>query len=282
MGECLYCAQSRSSILPKKFLSRITWYPVDLGVVAEKLHGKDIVKRICIQSILKPGFPQEIIGIIEYLRSNNIDLPISVSINPVHESIVEKLYSLGVDYLGVGLDTATPYLFRKYRKPYTWSVYWRFFVKTLGIMGYRKVYVHLIVGLGEKPEELYRVMARIVEEGGDIALFPYTGLASKGFNPIVDLEYYRSAQIVRYFLLQGYSLKEIIDNGRVRADLLEEIIEHIDKYSGIFYTSGCPYCNRPYYTENPRGPFYNIFDHNHYRVYRDKLIQELKSMVGRG
>lgn len=279
LGKCLYCAQSILSNISKKFLSRITWYPVDLDIVIEKLKKQFTIKRICIQSILKHGFPQELISIIKYLRNNDIDLPISVSINPVHEEIIKELKKLGVDYIGIGLDTVTPSLFKKYGKPGSWNTYWRFFEKTLEIMGYRKVFIHLIIGLGEKPYELYQLMEKIIDLGGDIALFPYIDISSRKFRVETDLEYYRSAQIIRYFLLKGYKLDELIEDNRVKPSILKKLINNIDRYITVFYTSGCPYCNRPYYTESPRGPYYNIYSDKHYREYRGQLSEELEKMV---
>ena len=44
----------------------------------------------------------------------------------------------------------------------------------------------------------------------------------------------------------------IIDFGIPKQELLEII-----NTGEPFLTSGCPGCNRPYYNERPRGPFYN-------------------------
>jgi len=277
LARCSFCSQSFSSRVSKKYLSRITWYSVKLSSIVEKLiDKKKLFKRICFQTILKKYFIQETVGIMEYLREQNIELPVSIATTPVSKYYLEKLYDLGVDYLGVGLDTATPILFIKHGKPYTWSVYMEFIENALEIFGEKHVYVHLIVGLGEDSLELYSLMEKLINIGCNIALFPYTSIDKR--SPLVDLRYYRSTQIIRYFLQKNYKLEEIVEDGIVKRELIEEIISNLDKYYEIFITTGCPHCNRPYYTENPKGPFYNIYGNDHFEEYKRRLIEELKQL----
>lgn len=276
LAGCRYCSQSRFVEVSKKYLSRITWYPVKLGEIVDDIDK--VFERICLQTIVKKMFIQEALTITGFLREHGVSKPVSVASTPVHPIYLEKLWGLGVDYLGVGLDTASSTLFNKYGKPYSWDTYMWFIDNALKIFGEGRVVAHLIVGLGEEPHELYGLMMKLLEKGVDVALFPYLDI--HGFKPSVNLSRYREAQIVRYFLSRGYGLKELINGDGLDRDILEMIIDHVDEYREIFYTSGCPYCNRPYYTENPRGPFYNIYGEEHYMDYREKLVEELRTMLG--
>ncbi len=280
LGRCSFCSQSIVNRVSKKYLSRITWYPVKLSLLTIKLIEKQrFFDRICLQTILKDNFINEVIDIVNYMRDHGIENSFSIASTPVHPLFLEKLYSLNVDYFGIGLDATTPKLFRETGKPYSWETYMWFIREALKIFGERHVYIHLIIGLGENPGELYGLMKRLIDMGCDIALFPYTSF-EKSFNPITGLSYYRSAQIIRYFLLKEYRLHEILnDKGFIREEFLRNIIEEIDKYYEIFLTTGCPGCNRPYYTENPRGPFYNLYSLEHFRKYREFLVRELKKLI---
>jgi len=272
---CAFCAQSRVFTGDKKFLGRVTWYPIELGTVIEKLaESGSGFERICFQTVLKPGFAKEALSVVEQIRSAGVKTPISVAINPVHESFLESLGDLGVDYVGVGLDAASPRVFALASKPYSWKAYTRFIEKAVEVFGWRRVYTHLIVGLGEKPRELYETMEELIESGSDVALFPYTR-PGEGFKPAVSLEYHRVAQIIRYFLLKGYTLREIARGDKLEEWVYKQVASSIDEYKYAFYTSGCPGCNRPYYTEKPRGPFYNVYSDAHYYSYKSILEREI-------
>ncbi|MEM1675649.1 MAG: radical SAM protein [Desulfurococcaceae archaeon] len=277
LAKCKYCFQSKSSTRSKHYLSRISWYPVNLSIVIDKLlEYPDLYDRICIQTILKKDFITELRDILKNMRKNGIDKPVSIALTPVHKSILTDLSSLGVDYLGVGLDASTPVLFNNLSKPYNWRVYWRFIREALSVFGDRHVYVHLIIGLGESYIDLLSNIYELINNGVDVALFPYV---DDYFRVSVDPIYYRFIQITRFLLLKGYSLQEILRNFKLRREILIDVMENIDKYFEAFLTTGCPGCNRPYYTENPRGPFYNLYSRDHFREYRDKLVSELERLL---
>lgn len=283
LAHCKFCAQSIMSSLSKKFLSRITWPPIGLSKVVNALkQHEDEIKRICLQTIIKPWFLDEALKIIREINDNVPELPISLAITPISSKYLEEFKGYGVDYLGVGLDASSPRIFRIVNKPYSWRIYMKFINEAIKVYGYRRVIVHLIVGLGEKPLELYKLMEDLIMRGADIALFAYTPIDKGLMRPEINILRYREAQIIRYFLLKGYRLNEILDKSiRVNNDILEEIVRHIEKYMGIFITSGCPYCNRPYYNESPRGPFYNFYSRNHVMKYVDSIISELEKLRNR-
>ncbi len=286
LAGCLFCSQSRMCPIDKKFLSRITWPTIQLNRFIEALKDRERdVRRICIQSILKRGFIQEIIDIVDHIRSQGIDKPISVAVTPVSRKYLYCLRDLGVDYIGIGLDTSSPQLFRVMGKPYSWRVYMDFIRDAVSVFGEKHVYVHLIVGLGEKPKEIIDTIYKLIGMGASIALFAYTplrGLRLKLERPSIG--YYRSIQILLYYLNMGYRPSDIvyIDNGRilVKRDIIDAIINEVDRYLKVFLTTGCPYCNRPYYNESPRGPFYNYYSIDHVLRYIDELRNELLMIRG--
>ncbi len=281
LAGCSFCAQSsRNRFIDKRFLSRITWPRIELSSLISAIRVRGgFIRRICFQTIIKKWFLDEALFIVgEFWRSTG--KPLSLAITPIPKKMLYEFRDLGVDYLGVGLDAASPRIFRVVGKPYSWDRYLEFIRDGLGVFGPRHVYVHLILGLGEKPLETYVLMEKLIGMGADIALFAYTPIDKGLYKPILDITYYRETQIVRYLLLRGYSLGEIIDDeGHVKEEIVREIIMDPDKYYEAFLTSGCPHCTRPYYNESPRGPFYNLYSHKHYLEYRDKLIGELRRLL---
>jgi len=286
LASCRFCPQSTINAVDKKFLARVTWHIIPLNkLVNSILTNRSWIKRICIQSIMKEGFVQEIIDIIRYFRRNNIEIPISVAITPISIKYLYILKELGVDHIGIGLDAISPKVFMEMNKPYTWNVYMEFIEKSIYVFGKKHVSVHLIIGLGETPLETIDLIHRLIKIGANIALFSYTPL--KGLRLPVkrpDISYYRAIQILVHYLYKGYSPSDIvyIDDGKifVKKKVIEAILENIDEYLEVFLTKGCPYCNRPYYNENPKGPFYNYYSKDHVKRHVVDLRHELLKIKG--
>jgi biotin synthase len=227
-GKCRFCTQSILSKSDKTYLSRVKWYPVKLEEIADKFSN---FKRFCLQTVIKRNFENEVIDVIKY-----INIPKSVTITPVKMDILEEMKKLGVDYLGIGLDTVES-LWDKIGKPYTFQRYMEFIKDAIEIFGKRKVYVHLVFGLGENMEEFVSLMEKIYSLGGEVALFAFTpvkGTLMENF-PRPSLEKYRKVQEIRFKLSTKGNPNE-----------------------KAYLTSGCPGCDRPFYNEDPRGKLYNI------------------------
>ena len=285
LANCKFCPQSRINIVDKKFLARVTWHKISLDKLIEGIQRSRQVKRICIQTIMKKGFIQEIIDMVKYIRDRGVDIPVSIATTPVSTKYLYILNDLGVDYLGTGLDTVTPKLFKELGKPYSWKAYMDFIRSSIRVFGKRHVYVHLIIGLGEDPLETINLIHKLINMGAGIALFAYTpvkGLKLPLKRP--DIGYYRAIQILTYYLCKGYSPSEVVyvDNDRiyVRKDIIDGVADNIDKYLDIFITSGCPHCNRPYYNESPKGPFYNYYSRDHVKRHIVDLRSELLKIKG--
>ncbi|MCD6301036.1 MAG: radical SAM protein [Staphylothermus sp.] len=280
LASCSFCTQSIHNFKAKKFLSRITWPKIKLSRLLEALkNNHEKYRRICFQTVIKPYFHEEALFIIRRINEEVPDKSISLAITPIPNKYLEKFHSMGVDYLGIGLDAASPDIFVKVLKPYSWKIYMDYIDRALKIFGEKHVYVHLIVGLGENRLDLYKLMEQLISRGADIALFAYTSIGKNYFN--VDIYYYREAQIIRYFLNRNHSLKELLDpiNNHLKMHILEEIITNIERHYDIFLTSGCPECTRPYYNESPRGPYYNLYSKNHFEMYKDVLIKQLRGLL---
>lgn len=269
-ASCGFCLQSHRQIqdTTSDKLGRVTWPVIELSKLLEK--WSSVFTRICLQTIIKPGFHLEALEILKRIREAGETKPFSLAITPVSKTILEEARKLGVDTLGVGLDTSTPELFEKWSKPYSWSIYWSFIEKGVGVFGRGNVYVHLIAGLGETLREIVSAMKKIYSIGGRVALFNYT---MRGYSP-VKIEYYRLVQIARLLLENNLDPDEYIDyeKNTIRKQIPLNTLEN------AFYTSGCPGCNRPFYNESPRGPIYNIPSRQILEEYREVLKRELEGI----
>ena len=261
-AECLFCPQSRVNFSRKDFVSRIVWPKIKLEKLIEALKRKNVFARICVQNVIKPDFEKEFLEIIKKLRENNIKVPLSASVTPVNREFLVKLRELGVDYLGIGLDAASPKIFKLIRKPYTWNTYLEFIKNSVEIFGARKVDVHLIFGLGESEKEFVETMKKIHELGAEIALFAYTPVKGIMLNikkqpPIIS---WRKMQLAKYLIENGKEDLMFYVGEKIcfKKCFLRNLIDDLEKYVSLFLTTGCPSCNRPFYNESPKGPYYNF------------------------
>jgi biotin synthase-related radical SAM superfamily protein len=252
-AACAFCPQSKFSSSDKNLLSRIPWPPMEVDKVVEKLgEREDYFCRICLQNVLKPRFEKELIEILQKFRRAGIVLPVSICTTPVSTDVLRSFKRLGVDYVGVGLDAASPEVLRAVRKPYGWKVYWNFIRRSIKVFGYRKVNVHLMFGLGESEEEFAKTMQNIYDEEAEVALFPFTPISGTPMEkkPMPQIERYRVTQITRFLLSKRYRLEEIADE---KNDGKIYVQNHgwVSDVKKVFLTSGCPGCNRPFYNERP-------------------------------
>lgn len=227
-GKCAFCTQSSISKSDKTYLSRVKWYLVNVEEIADKL---SYFKRFCLQTVIKKNFENEVIEIIKYIK-----IPKSVTITPVSNEVLKNMRKLGVDYLGIGLDTVES-LWDKIGKPYTFQTYIEFIRNAVEVFGKKKVYVHLVFGLGEKKEEFVSLMEKIYSLGAEVALFAFTPVKGTPMenSPRPSLQEYREIQKIRF---------KLSTNGNPNEK--------------AYITSGCPNCDRPFYNEDPREKMYNI------------------------
>ncbi len=275
-GGCVYCPQSRRYSGDSNYVSRIEWPPIDLEVVKDALRSYDNYSRVCLQSVLKPGWINEYMVLAREIRRST-SKPISAAANIMDHDKLEKLREIGVDRVGVGLDAASPRVFMETGKPGTWNAYWRFIRDSIRVFGEDRVTVHIILGLGETEEETIKTLVGVYSEGARAALFAYThapGTMRIGGQP--DIYYYRKIQVLNYLLSRRWSPEELFRDNHVRPELAEMIREHPFKYLEAVLTSGCPGCNRPFYNERPRGPIYNYPSHKLLDRDKEKVASEIR------
>lgn len=260
-NNCAFCAQARESRADIERLSRVTWPAFEVERVVEAL-PKGGFSRICLQTIDYPGMVGDVLELLAYLEP--LKLPVSVSITPVSRETLEAFRSLGVDYIGVGLDAASERVYGAVKDSlYSWEDMWKFTEEVLDVFGPRKALVHLIVGLGETDRELVETMSRAYSMGAEISLFAFTPIKGTKMENRAppSLSRYRRIQVARYLLEKGILSEEDFefdDHGNLHGfgmDM-EELADVLPPT--VFMTHGCPGCNRPYYNERPRKEPYNF------------------------
>ncbi len=243
---CSYCGLSQG--LTK--LARLPWYPVSLADLLERI---DLFERVCIQSVVSPGAAGKLLYLVNAVREKGAK-SVSVAIGAASPVFLEKLREAGVDAIGVGLDVSIERLARATRRPYSIDRYFATIRWATRIYGMGRVYAHIIVGLGENAETLANMLDKVYAMGARAALFAHVPIGG-GTKP--PLCYYRGAQIYKQLLEEGLDPRDYIEPGYSQNWIIRRI-PAIDLVRKAVRTSGCPLCNRPYYTESPRGPLYNI------------------------
>lgn len=271
LAHCAFCAQSHINKYCGERLGRITWPVIGLSELLEKKYiAKKSFSRICVQSLFKRGFEREILLVVKSLRS--VGLPLSVAINPVSTPLLEELRRNGVDYLGVGLDVVSRKLFEKLKKPFRWARYVDFIERAVEVFGRGRVFVHVIVGLGEREEEVLRLFNTFAEIGVKVALFPLVSYDGS-YRVLPPKNYYRRVQALAYLVNRKLDLEEYVVLKRGRIVFKKRLDERTLLESVL--TQGCPGCNRPFYTEGPL----NIYNYPSFEMAlrdKDKVKGELQ------
>jgi len=269
-ANCGFCPQARESHASEDMLSRVSWpvFPTEhvLDGLAKAVEGCR-TRRVCIQALNYPEVFTHIIAITKAIHEK-VNVPISVSCQPLSSENIQRLAKAGVERIGIPLDAATENLFNKVKGlsvggPYRWERQFKLLTEAVEVFGKDRVSTHLIVGLGEREKEMVEVIQRCVDMGVLPALFAFTpisgtSLESKSQPPI---QRYRKIQIARHLIVHGIARLEDMrfdKEGYIRDfGVSKQTLLQIVRTSEPFLTSGCPDCNRPYYNEKPSGPIYN-------------------------
>ena len=265
-ANCLFCTQARESRSDIDKLSRVVWPAFPLSEVSNRLRRTDTFKRLCIQCIKMQGLKDYLLSVLNELK--DLDMPKSVSIHPIGMDFMMKLKELGVSDIGISIDAANPELFYRIKGkgangPYSWDNHMKALRDAVKVFGRYHVTTHLIVGLGEKDSDLVRLMFKMKDMGVNTALFAFTPMKGTMMEniPRPDIKRYRKVQLARYLIYKGLILPEdvLFDDGNISGFRIDEnILRRIEERKVAFYTSGCKFCNRPFYNEDPSGPLYNI------------------------
>jgi biotin synthase-related radical SAM superfamily protein len=272
-ANCAFCAQARTSQAPADRLSLVTWPIFPFSKILSKFSEKRQnlpFKRICIQTIIYPHLKDDLIFIISRIRKSVPQLPISVALPPVSEAFLSKLKDMKVNRVGISLDAVTPKLFNaikgsKVNGPFTWKNHLHALESAITIFGSNQTTTHIMVGLGEKEDDVIKCIQQLTDKGITIGLFPFTPLPGTllAQHARPSLAQYRRLQLAHYLIKHNIvraeqmtfssSERKLIDFG-LTPDILKKVILNGE----AFQTTGCPSCNRPFYTERPSGPLYNF------------------------
>ena len=269
-ANCVFCSQARSSTSKANMLSRVTWPVFPLETVInriKRIERKGLVKRICLQTMNYPRMFEEALSLILKIHSYS-NLPISISCQPLNSERIQKLADAGIDRIGIPLDASTEALFKRVKGslakgPYVWKRHIEALKSTVKILGRGRVTTHLIVGLGERDDELIEIIQEMIDIGVYPSLFAFTPIPGTDLEkkPQPSIQRYRRIQLAHYLMTNGKAeCRDVVfdEGGHILGFSLEEdLLRETIKTGFPFMTSGCPGCNRPYYNERPSGPLYN-------------------------
>ncbi|UCG37656.1 MAG: radical SAM protein [Candidatus Bathyarchaeota archaeon] len=271
-ANCRFCSQARESKSPRSLLSRVAWPTFSTEKVISSLKNPahhDEIRRVCIQALNYPEVVEHLLAIVGNIKAQKIEIPISISCQPLMRESMHKLADAGVERIGISLDAATESLFERIKGsraggPYNWERQRLALLEAVEVFGKHKVSTHLIVGLGETEREMLRIIQWSVDNHVCPSLFAFTpisGTALEHFHP-PGINSYRRVQLARHLIVEEktrFKLMEFNGRGRISSfGVSLKILEEAVKSGRPFMTSGCPGCNRPYYNEKPSGPFYNF------------------------
>jgi biotin synthase len=271
-ANCAYCglAREREGRYNNKSFIRVDWpiYGID-EIISSYKNKKNEIRRFCISMITRKRAVDDTIRILEKLRMQLKDIPVSVLASPtvMKKEDAATLKSVGADKIGIAIDCATPDIFDEFRGkgvsgPHLWDKYWEFFEECVNIFGKDNAGVHLIVGLGETEEEMLKTIQKVRDMGGMTHLFSFFPETNSKLQdrPQPLPGHFRRIQLGRYLIDNDVTRAENFefDKGKVVSyGLNESKLNKIINSGEPFMTSGCAGkdgkvdCNRPYGNSRP-------------------------------
>ncbi len=270
LANCGFCPQARNSNSSTEKLSRVTWPVFPFKDFLTKLNympPHKRFKRICIQTLNYPKNFEDLIEIITQVKKNS-NIPISIAIPPMPTEKLKDLKLIGVERVGIALDGATKEIFEMIKGegvkgPYNWGDHIQNLKDALNVFSGGFVTTHLIVGLGETQEDILNLIEDLYNLKIQVSLFAFTPIKGTKLENLnqPDLLKFRKIQLGRYFILNAQkSLNDFTFNMKgdiIRFNINRLELKNIIDENDAFMTSGCPGCNRPYYTSRPSGPIFN-------------------------
>jgi biotin synthase-related radical SAM superfamily protein len=269
-ANCSFCSQAKTSTSHAEMLSRISWPAFETKDALGRLGSmasKGIFRRICIQALNYPSVFDDLSRIIRLVKGET-GVPISVSCQPSEDGELSRLGEAGVDTVGIPIDAATESVFDETKGksvggPYHWPSQFRILATAVSVLGKNRVSTHLIVGLGEKEQEMVETIQKCVDMGVLPALFAFTPVPGTGLERRASpkIATYRRIQLARWIIVGKLARFEDMtfgDHGQlIDHGVDNRIISSLVRKGEAFRTSGCQDCNRPFYNERPSGPIYN-------------------------
>lgn len=269
-ANCIFCPQARGSKSRADMLSRVSWpaFPTErvLEAIVEST-GKGVIRRVCVQALNYPGVFKHLQALVKAI-SRRAEAPVSVSCQPLSSENIRRLAEAGAERIGIPLDAATEEIFERVKGlkaggPYEMRRQLTLLEEAVKVFGRGMVSTHLIVGLGETERDMAFIIQRCVDMGVLPALFAFTPIAGTAMENMEQppIGQYRRVQLARHLIVHGMARFEDMDfdeAGRLKSfGVDEQTLKRVILSGKPFQTSGCPYCNRPYYNERPCGPIYN-------------------------
>ncbi len=269
LANCSFCPQAKDSFSKTDKLSRVLWPKYQLTKIISRLKITERkIKRICIQTIQFPESDEYLLSILRELKRKDIKIPISVCSYPTTKDMFSKMKELGVTRLGISFDCATQKLFDKIKgmergKRLSWKLLEEATCEASEVFGNRFISTHLIIGLGETEKEALNFIQQFTDKKITIGLFAFTPVKGTELENHLqpNIKSYQRIQLAKYLIEKKKSTfnkmkfnksETLIDFG-VGNETLDEIIST----GKPFETSGCPFCNRPFYNESPGKTLYN-------------------------
>ncbi|MHA2273506.1 MAG: radical SAM protein [Candidatus Hodarchaeales archaeon] len=271
LGACGFCPQAQSSVGNREKLSRVGWPSFPLLKVTEavsRARSKKHLRRICIQATNYEDCVQDLLQLVHTIR-DSVDIPVSVSCFPLSKTVLSELKTAGVRRIGIALDAATPELFSEVKGiaaggPYRWKSHLQALSNAQEIFGKKQVTTHLIVGLGETEKQVCEFLQAFIDLEIRIGLFAFTPIPGTSFElkEAPALDSYRRVQLARALIherLARVETFEFDENDQIASfGITWRKAKDLVGSGQPFQTSGCPQCNRPFYNESVRGPWYNF------------------------
>ncbi|MBI5606865.1 MAG: radical SAM protein [Deltaproteobacteria bacterium] len=266
-ANCAYCGlqKSREGAFGEKSFIRVPWPTYDLEtIMRETIAHKARLHRVCISMITHSRAVQDTLYLTERFH-REVGLPVSILMNPtsMKPSDLQEMKRKGAQMAAVALDLATEDLFDLHRGkgvggPHRFDQYWEMLSATAEVFGRNKAGCHLIVGMGEREDQMIQRIQKVRDLGARTHLFSFfpekgSRMAHKKSCPV---DQYRRIQLARYLIDFDHCRAEDLefdDQGRIISFGLKksEVEQWIDT-GRPFMTSGCPgggmeaACNRPY------------------------------------
>ncbi|MCZ2844952.1 MAG: radical SAM protein [Candidatus Bathyarchaeota archaeon] len=269
LSNCGFCSLARNSKSRGDMLSRVIWPKFELEKVINEIYeaeNKKRINRICIQAMNQKTLFNDILDIIKKIRLKS-NLPISLSIQPIMRNQMERLGGI-IDKLSIPIDAASEELFNKVKGklvngPYEWHKQINSLLNAIEFFGKGNVTTHLIVGLGETDYEMLKMIQWSIDNDIIPSLFAFTpikGTALENLDP-PPLPRYRTIQIANNILKKNITRIDYLNfdsKGRLcDFEINKALLSKIISEPSSFMTSGCPFCDRPYFNEKVTGPLYN-------------------------
>jgi biotin synthase-related radical SAM superfamily protein len=293
VANCGFCPQARESKSSLEKLSRVIWPVYNFRELLIKLKYLPLpkkFKRICIQTLNYPQNFQDLIKIITEIRKVS-NIPISVAIPPMSKEKLKELRIIGIERIGIALDGCTPEIFEKVKGsavkgPYNWKDHLKSLKEALEVFSDGFVSTHLIIGLGETEQEVLERIEELHKLKILVSLFAFTPIRGTKLEKLLppDLISYRKLQLARYLIvIKNKNITEFAFNTKgsiINININKKDLRNIIEKNDAFLTSGCPGCNRPYYTSRPSGPIYN-FPRKLDDEEKDEIYKRLENLVNK-